>query len=61
MIACHSWDLEGAKNVGLQTGYIKKYERGLSHSKSMPDYEGDNILELSKNILSIQQDPLIAT
>ena len=45
MIACHSWDLEGAKNVGLQTGYINSYERGLSHSKSIPDYEGDIILE----------------
>ena len=61
MIACHSWDLEGAKNVGLQTGYIKSYEGGLSHSRSIPDYEGDNILELAENILSIQEDQIIAT
>lgn len=26
IIACHSWDLEGAKNVGLQNGYIKSYD-----------------------------------
>lgn len=61
MIACHSWDLEGAKNVGLQTGYIKSYEGNLLHNTSSPDYEGDNILELSKNILKVQKDQLIST
>ncbi len=61
MIACHSWDLAGAKNVGLQTGYIKSYEGNLSHITSSPDYEGDNILELSKNILKAQKNQIIST
>ncbi len=50
MIACHSWDLEVAMYVGLQTGYIKSYEQSLFHSITIPDYEGDNILKLSENI-----------
>ena len=54
MVACHSWDLEGAKNVGLQIGYVKTTEVLPEYIHS-PDYQGKNILELSKDVLRSQQ------
>ena len=55
MVACHSWDLEGAKNVGLQIGYVKKTTEVLPEYIHSPDYQGKNILELSKDVLRSQQ------
>ena len=27
MVAAHGWDINGAKKVGMKTGYIKSYEK----------------------------------
>ena len=37
MIAAHAWDINGAKNAGLKTGYITRYEKVFSNIYSKPD------------------------
>ena len=41
MIAVHGWDINGAKKVGMKTGYIKKYEKTLAPTM-MTDFEAEN-------------------
>ena len=56
MVACHSWDLEGAKNVVLQIGFINEISGALAEYYHLPNYQGKNILELSKNVLKAQRN-----
>ena len=56
MVSCHSWDLEGAKNVGLQIGFINGTSGVLPEYYHSPDYQGKNILELFKNVLKAQRN-----
>ena len=51
MIACHKWDLEGAKNAGLLTGYIERNVERSPGYYHTPDYSARNILEISKKIV----------
>ena len=50
MIACHSWDLFGAKKIGLKTGYIYNYEKFSNEYYPDFNYIGDNALNLVKQI-----------
>ncbi|MBF91222.1 MAG: haloacid dehalogenase type II [Rickettsiales bacterium] len=50
MIACHGWDVFGAKNAGLITGYSSHYEHYCSNYYPKADFQGKNILDLVKNI-----------
>ena len=52
MIAVHGWDINGAKKVGMKTGYIKKYEKKLSSYYDKPDFEAENCKELVFKIIS---------
>ena len=38
MIATHGWDIDGAKNAGLKTGYISRFENILSDIYSKPNF-----------------------
>ena len=52
MIAVHGWDINGAKKVGMKTGYIKKYEKTLSSYYDKADFEAENCKELVLKIIS---------
>ena len=52
MIAAHGWDLLGAKNVGLLTGYITRYEFWINDYFSKPDFEDKNAEGLVKKIIA---------
>lgn len=50
MIAAHSWDISGAKNAGLITGYISKFEGSFINYYKKPDFYGKNLEDLAKKI-----------
>ncbi len=52
MIAAHGWDINGAKSVGMKTGYINSFEGTISTYYKKPDYEAKNCLQLVKKITS---------
>ena len=50
MIAAHAWDINGAKNAGLITGYITRYEKILSNIYDTPDIIGKDCLSILQSI-----------
>jgi len=52
MIAVHGWDINGAKKVGMKTGYIKSYEKKLSSYYHKPDFEAESCKKLVLKIVS---------
>ena len=52
MVAAHGWDINGAKKVGMKTGYIKSYEKKLSSYYDKADFAAENCKELILKIIS---------
>lgn len=50
MVAAHAWDLAGAKNVGLQTAFVKRPGKTLYSIAAKPDYVVSDLLELFKSL-----------
>ncbi len=46
MVAAHAWDLAGAKNVGLQTAFVKRPGKTLYPNVPKPDYVVSDLKEL---------------
>jgi len=53
MIAVHGWDLNGAKQIGLKTGFINRYEFWMNDYFQKPDYEAKDASLLVKKIFKI--------
>ena len=51
MIASHSWDIAGAINVGLNSGYIQNYEGQFKTYYKKPNISGKTVLEVIKKII----------
>ena len=51
MIATHGWDIGGAKNAGLKTGYISRFETILSDIYSKPNFFEKDCLSIIKKII----------
>ena len=51
MIATHGWDIDGAKNAGLKTGYISRFENILSDIYSKPNFFEKDCLSIIKKII----------
>lgn len=47
MIAAHGWDLAGAANAGLATGFISREGQSLYTLSKEPDYEAKDIYEMA--------------
>lgn len=52
MIACHDWDLYGAKKLSLVTGYIKRKNTIYNPYYSLADMQSDNLVTLVKQIIN---------
>ncbi len=50
MVACHDWDLFGAKKAGLTTCYIQRKMDLYNPYFEKPDYQGDDMLELMQQL-----------
>ena len=51
MIASHAWDIAGAMNAGLNSGYIENYEGRFKSYYKKPDISGETVLEVIKKII----------
>lgn len=50
LISSHSWDLAGAANAGMKTGYLKRTEKMSYPLAPAPDYTGTSLIELAEKI-----------
>lgn len=50
MIAAHAWDVSGAKNAGLKTAYITRYEKKLGSIYPKPDIVVQDCLSIINRI-----------
>tara|TARA_R110002072_G_scaffold273413_2_gene434313 strand:+ start:47246 stop:48052 length:807 start_codon:yes stop_codon:yes gene_type:complete len=48
MVAAHAWDLAGARNVGLQTAFVRRPGKTLYPNVARPDYVVSDLAELVK-------------
>lgn len=51
MVAAHSWDIAGAKDAGLLTGYVSRYEGSFLNYYEKATYSSENLIEMSKLII----------
>lgn len=51
MVACHDWDLFGAKKVGLTTAYIKRKEEIFNPYYPKPDIEQTDLVDLAHALI----------
>jgi 2-haloacid dehalogenase len=52
MIACHDWDLFGAKKAGLKTAYIKRKNTLYNPFYEQPDIQSDSLIEIANSIIN---------
>jgi 2-haloacid dehalogenase len=52
MIAAHGWDLAGATNAGLATGFIAREGQSLYTLSKKPDFEASDILEMAEKLVA---------
>lgn len=51
MVAAHGWDLTGAMNAGLQTGFIARTGQSLYSLSDTPTYEAPDIYEMAQILI----------
>ncbi|RIJ42713.1 haloacid dehalogenase type II [Pontibacter oryzae] len=52
-IAAHGWDVAGAANAGLQTGFIDRPGQALYPLAPTPTYQGKTLLELASQLTTL--------
>jgi 2-haloacid dehalogenase len=52
MIAAHGWDIAGAANAGLATGFISREGQSLYTLSKKPDFEASDILEMAEKLIA---------
>lgn len=50
LVAAHWWDVRGAHEAGLRTGWVARKERVLVASGGRPDARGEDLLEVAQAI-----------
>ena len=56
MVACHDWDLFGAKSAGLKTAYIERKKVIYNPYYLKADIGDTNMVELSKKIVNMNKE-----
>lgn len=52
MVAAHSWDIAGAKAVGMSTAWLARLERQFDANFGEPDIAGEDLAEVARALLS---------
>lgn len=53
LVAAHAWDVHGASQVGLVTGWVSRLEKRFSPAMNPPDVTGDTLVEVSRRLLTL--------
>lgn len=51
MIACHAWDLHGAKCAGMQTAFVRRGQH-ISSVLATPDIIGDDLVDVARELIA---------
>lgn len=54
LVAVHAWDVHGASQAGLFTGWVSRLEKHFSPSMNPPDVIGDTLVEVSRRLLTLR-------
>lgn len=53
LIAAHAWDIHGASEAGLVTGFVSRLEEQFLPLMATPDVSGGTLLETAQKVLSL--------
>ena len=53
LVAAHAWDIHGAKNAGLATGWVQRAEPLYAPSMAKPDVTGTTLNEVCEKLISL--------
>ncbi len=53
MIAVHAWDLQGARQAGLATGWSSRLERLWNPAMAPPDVSGPDLVAVAEGLLAL--------
>ena len=51
LVAAHAWDIHGANQAGLSTGWVSRLEKRFHPAMSPPDVTGSTLVEVSERLL----------
>lgn len=57
LVAAHAWDVHGASQAGLTTGWVSRLEKQYLPGMNPPDVTGDTLIEVSRQLTALPQDP----
>jgi 2-haloacid dehalogenase len=53
LVAAHSWDIQGAHQAGLVTGWLPRQEKQFSPVMQKPDVKGGTLMEVVRGLLEL--------
>lgn len=53
LVAAHAWDVHGASQAGLMTGWVNRLENRYFPSMNPPDATGDTLLEVCQRLMAV--------
>lgn len=53
LVAAHAWDIHGASQAGLMTGWVSRLEKRFDPSMNPPDVDADTLDETCRNQLDL--------
>lgn len=53
LVAAHAWDVHGASQAGLVTGWVSRLEKHYFPGMNPPDATGDTLVEVSQQLLAL--------
>lgn len=55
LVAAHAWDVHGASQAGLVTGWVSRLEKQYFPGMNPPDASGDTLVEVSRQLLTLPE------
>jgi 2-haloacid dehalogenase len=57
LVAAHAWDIHGASQAGLITGWVSRLEKRFDPSMNPPDATGDTLVSVCRKLLEPSDSP----
>lgn len=55
LVAAHAWDIHGANQAGLMTGWVSRLEKRFDPSMNPPDVAGDTLARVCQKLLNLPE------
>lgn len=57
LVAAHAWDIHGAAEAGLTTGWVARTEKHFPPVLRAPDVKGETLTEVAEHLLRLTAPP----